>query len=419
MMALARRLYPICRSITGPGVRETLAILAEKIPLEVVETPSGTEIFDWTVPNEWTIRDAYVADAQGRRLIDFRAHNLHVLNYSSAVRARMSLAELRPHLFTLPQQPDLIPYRTSYYAENWGFCLRHRDLQAMPEGEYEVFIDSDLRPGSLSYGECLLPGQIEDEILISTHVCHPSLANDNLSGIAVATLLAQRLQQRPRRHSLRFVFLPGTIGSICWLHRNQATAARIKSGLVLTGLGDSGSLVYKQSRRGNTPVDRAAAHVVAHSSPQGRVIPFHPYGYDERQYCSPGFDLAVGRLSRTPHGEFPEYHTSGDDLGFISGSQLESSLLAVEAILQILEQDRPYRNLNPYCEPRLGKRGLYRAVAGQSDRQWSELALLWVLSGSDGSQGLLEIAERAGRPFAEMQAAAEALCTAGLLQAPD
>lgn len=416
MFALIERLYPICRSITGPGVRESLAIVAEQIPLTVVETPTGTEVFDWTVPKEWTIRDAYVADASGRRVIDFRAHNLHVLNYSAPIRARMSLAELRPRLFTLPDQPDLIPYRTSYYAENWGFCLRHRDLEAMTEGEYEVVVDSTLSDGSLSYGEYVVPGDTENEILISAHTCHPSLANDNLSGIAVAAMLAQRLAARPsRKHTFRFLFSPGTIGAITWLARNEARVDRIKHGLVITGLGDAGDLVYKQSRRGDTRTDRVAAHVLAHRARPGRVIPFNPYGYDERQYCSPGFDLAVGRISRTPHGEFPEYHTSADNLSFVSPAQLADSLAAIEAVIDVFETDAVYRNLNPKGEPRLGKRGLYRTIAGQTGSQHREMAMLWVLSGSDGATSLLDIAERAGLPFVEIRAAADALLNAELL----
>jgi aminopeptidase-like protein len=417
MYGLVERLYPICRSITGPGVRETLKIVSEWAPLDIVETPSGTQVFDWTVPKEWTIRDAYVADASGKRVIDFRAHNLHVLNYSAPIRARMSLAELRPHLFSLPEQPDAIPYRTSYYAENWGFCLRHSDLLAMEEGEYEVVVDSTLDDaGSLTYGELVLPGAIEDEILISTHTCHPSLANDNLSGIAVAAMLARRIAARTdRKHTFRFIFCPGTIGSITWLARNEGRAHLIKHGLVLTGLGDKGKLHYKQSRRGDTLVDRAAANVLARRGAPGQVIPFGPYGYDERQYCSPGFDLAVGRLTRSLHGEFPEYHTSGDNLSFMSASQLEDSLSAIEAIIDVLEGDGVHRNLNPKCEPRLGKRGLYRAVAGQAERQMNEMALLWVLSGSDGRTSLLEIAERAGMSFAAIRAAATALSATDLL----
>lgn len=417
MFAIIERLYPICRSITGPGVRETMEIISAHIPLSVVETPSGTEVFDWTVPKEWSIRDAYVADASGRRVIDFRAHNLHVLNYSAPIRARMTLAALRTHLFTLPAQPDLIPYRTSYYAENWGFCLSHRVLESMQEGDYEVVIDSTLEDGALTYGEYVLPGETDDEILISAHTCHPSLANDNLSGIAVAVALAQRLAERPaRKHTFRFLFAPGTIGAITWLARNEARVNRIKHGLVLTGLGDSGDLVYKKSRRGDTMTDRAAAHVIGTRARKGRVIPFNPYGYDERQYCSPGFDLAVGRISRTPHGEFPEYHTSADNLSFVSPAQLTDSLAAVEEVIDVLERNAVYENLNPKGEPRLGKRGLYRAIAGQTDSQHREMAMLWVLSGSDGQTSLLDIAETAHLSFAEIRAAADALAQAQLLE---
>lgn len=419
MMALAERLYPICRSITGAGVRETLAILRERIPIEVIETPSGTEVFDWTVPDEWTIREAYIADATGRRIVDLKDNTLHVLNYATPVGARMTLSDLRPHLFTLPEQPDAIPYRTSYYARNWGFCLSQRVLETMHDGHYEVVIDSSLEPGSLSHGELFIPGALQSEILISTHICHPSLANDNLSGIVIATALAEALSLRPLRHSVRILFVPGTIGSIVWLARNEANVDRIRHGLVLTGLGDAGALVYKQSRRTNTLTDRAAAHVMRHWPREGRVLAWSPYGYDERQYCSPGFNLAVGRLSRTPHGEFPEYHTSLDNLSFISEDQLADSLAAVERILQVVDADARYLNLNPKTEPRLGKRGLYRTVAGQGHTPWTEMALLWVLSGSDGDASLLDIADRAGRPFSEILAAAKALEAVGLLRRID
>ncbi|MEZ5955153.1 MAG: DUF4910 domain-containing protein [Hyphomonas sp.] len=410
------RLYPICRSITGDGVRQTLSILSEYIPLDVVETPSGTDVYDWTVPDEWNIRDAYVADASGRKVIDFQAHNLHVLNYSVGIRKRMTLEELRPHLYSLPDQPDLIPYRTSYYSRNWGFCLADKDLKALEEGEYEVVIDSTLEPGSLTYGELVVPGETDEEVLVSTHICHPSLANDNLSGIAIATFLARSLASKRSRFTYRFVFVPGTIGSITWLSRNEETVKRIRHGFVLTGLGDAGGLVYKQSRRGNVSTDRIAEHVLNTRAQPGRIIPWHPYGYDERQYCSPGFDLPVGRLSRSPHGEFPEYHTSADNLGFVKAEQLEDSLKCVEEILEVIEEDAIYQNLNPKGEPRLGKRGLYRSVAGQTDKQWSELDLLWVLSGSDSEQSLLDIAVHAKRPFSSIRRAADDLISAGLLK---
>lgn len=414
MHALMSELFPICRSITGAGFRTSLQRLAQLVPITLSEVPSGTRVFDWTVPREWNIRDAWIADSAGRRLVDFRASNLHVVNYSVPVRARMSLEELRPRLHTLPAQPDLIPYRTTYYAEDWGFCLSQQQLEALPAGEYEVCIDATLEPGHLTYGECLLPGATTDEILISVHSCHPSLANDNLSGMAVAAFLARALQAESRRHTFRFLFIPGTIGSITWLALHEAEAARIRHGLVLSCLGDPGPSTYKRSRRGNTLVDRAAAHVLAHGGPH-TLTDFVPYGYDERQYCSPGFDLAVGCLTRTPNGRFPEYHTSADNLAFVRPEALEDSLEKCLRIVEVLERDDVYLNLNPRCEPQLGRRGLYRATGGR-ELPGFEMALLWVLNLSDGRHSLLDIAQRAGAPFRVILGAAKALEEADLLR---
>jgi len=415
MHALVTDLYPICRSITGDGFRKTLGRLQQLVPLEIHEVPTGTPVFDWTVPREWNIRDAWVANSRGERVIDFQSHNLHVVNYSTPVRKRMTLSELRPHLFSNPEHPDWIPYRTSYYKESWGFCLTHRQLQALPDGEYDVCIDSTLAPGNLTWGEFLLPGESSDEVLLSCHSCHPSLANDNLAGMAVAINLARRLAERPRRLSYRFLFIPGTIGSIAWLAQNQDKVDRIKHGLVLSCLGDRGSPTYKRSRRGDALIDRAASHVLRHSGDH-TIIDFVPYGYDERQYCSPGFDLAVGCLTRTPNGKYPEYHTSADNLEFVSPEHLAHSLCACEAILDVLENDGRYRNLNPHCEPQLGRRGLYSGVAGKSELPSMELALLWVLNQSDGDHGLLDIAERSGLEFNVIHAAASALKATGLLE---
>ena len=284
--------------------------------------PTGTQVFDWTVPKEWNIADAYIKGPDGRRVVDFHDNNLHVVNYSAPVNARMALAELRPHLHSLPNQPDLIPYRTTYYAETWGFCLSHRQLESLPDGQYEVVVDSSLRDGALTYGECVLPGQVEDEVLISTHICHPSLANDNLSGVAVAVALAQILASAPRRYTYRFLFVPGTIGPIAWLARNQGKVSRIKHGLVLACVGDRGSINYKRSRQGSADIDRALECVLRSRATPFEVRDFSPYGYDERQYCSPGFDLPVGSFRRTPHGEYQEYHTSADNLDFVSGAHL-------------------------------------------------------------------------------------------------
>jgi aminopeptidase-like protein len=408
-------LYPICRSITGDGVRETLRRLQRQVALTVHEVPSGTEVFDWVVPREWNVRDAYVKNTRGDRVIDFRRSNLHVVNYSVPVRERMSLEELRPHLFTLPSQPEWIPYRTSYYKESWGFCLSQRQFDALEDCEYEVCIDSSLEPGSLTYGEFYLPGESMDEILISCHVCHPSLANDNLSGIAIAAYLGQHLRRLALRYSYRFLFIPGTIGSITWLSRNEPVVSRIRHGLVLACLGDAGRFTYKKSRRGDATVDRAAIHILRQLADH-EVLEFSPFGYDERQFCSPGFNLPVGRLSRTPHGSFPEYHTSADDLEFVHPSQLAGSFATCLAILDVLEQDRPYVNQNPKCEPQLGKRGLYHAIGGLAHSPLTEMAMLWVLNLSDGQHSLLDIAERSGLRFAEVGRAAEVLRDHGLVK---
>jgi aminopeptidase-like protein len=409
-------LYPICRSITGDGVRETLQRVGERIPLEVHEVPSGTQVFDWTVPPEWNIRDAYVEDVHGERVVDFRACNLHVVSYSTPVRARMSLEDLKEHLSTIPERPELIPYRTSYYRRDWGFCLSYDVLRGLKDGEYDVCIDSTLEEGHLTYGECFLPGERDDEVLISAHVCHPSLANDNLSGVAVATFLAHTLAGQPRRLSYRFVFVPGTIGAIVWLSENRATVSRIKHGLVLTGVGDAGSPTYKRSRRGNAVIDRAFMHVLTESGGDYQVVDFSPYGYDERQYCSPGFDLPVGCFMRTPWGHYPEYHTSADNLDFVHAESLADSLAKVIAALSVVENDATYVNLNPYCEPQLGRRGLYRAAGGLKRESVDELALLWVLNLSDSRHSLLEIAERSGLAFEAVRAAALALLETGLLE---
>ncbi len=409
-------LYPICRSITGGGVRETLRAIQKRLALEMHEVPSGTKVFDWTVPLEWNVADAYVMNREGKRVIDFKAHNLHLMSYSSPVRKKMPLADLRPHLFTLPDHPEWIPYRTSYYKENWGFCLRHADLERLSDDEYEVVIDSSLQAGSLTYGEVYLPGETLDEVLISCHVCHPAMCNDNLSGITVAVKLAETMAMRPRRYSYRFLFIPGTIGSITWLAQNEQTVSRIKHGLVLTGVGDAGNITYKKSRQGNAEIDRAMAHVLRHSGEAHTIIDFSPYGYDERQYCSPGFDLPVGCFMRALHGQYPEYHSSADDLGFVKPDSLVRSYARCLGVFDLLEGNRTYLNQNPKCEPQLGRRGLYRAVAGHQEKQWTEFALFWVLNASDGRHTLLDIAERADLSFGKIVSAAEALLEVGLLK---
>jgi aminopeptidase-like protein len=414
MIDFIREAYPICRSITGDGVRRTLEMIQERIPLEIREVPTGTPVFDWTVPREWNIRDAWIKDPSGRKVVDFQECNLHVLNYSVPVHEKLPLAELKKRLFTLPDKPDLIPYRTSYYKETWGFCLPHRTLEELPEGEYEVFVDSTLADGALTYGECLLPGDSGREVLLSTHVCHPSLCNDNLSGIAVMTGLARELQARPRRrYSYRFLFIPGTIGSITWLALNDV---KVDHGLVAANLGDPGTFHYKKSRRGNAEIDRAVLAVLKDAGEPFGIEEFVPFGYDERQYCSPGFNLAVGSLTRTPYGRYPEYHTSADNLDFVQPEALEESLRTYLAVMDVLEGNRRYLNLNPKCEPQLGRRGLYRTIGGDESGRSRELALLWVLNLSDGENDLLDIAERSGMGFAAIRTAADALLEVGLLR---
>ena len=408
-------LFPICRSITGDGVRETLARLARVVPLTTHEVPSGTPVFDWTVPDEWNIRDAYVKNARGERVIDFRRSNLHVVNYSVPFRGRMSLEELRPHLFTLPEQPDRVPYRTSYYQRNWGFCLSQNQLDALAEGEYEVCIDSSLQPGCLTYGELTIPGGSTEEVLVSAHICHPSLANDNLSGAVIAAHAARRLQSLSLRLSYRFLFIPATIGSIAWLSANEARVPGIRYGLVLACLGDPGPLTYKRSRRSDAKIDQAAIHVLRQLG-EHEVLEFSPYGYDERQFCSPGFNLPVGRLSRTPHGRFPEYHTSADNLEFIQPAQLAKSLSACLEIFEVIEKDRICLNRKPNCEPQLSKYGLYDPIGGVAESPEFRMAILWVLNLSDGRHSLLDIAERSGLRFRQIALAADALSEHGLLE---
>ncbi len=418
MYRLMETLYPICRSITGDGVRESLSILQRHIPLDVHEVPTGTPAFDWTVPREWNIRDAYIKNTRGERVVDFQQCNLHVVQYSVPIHAQMQLAALKPHLHTLPEHPDRIPYRTSYHHETWGFCLSHAQLQALQDDTYEVYIDATLQDGHLTYGEYVLPGASSDagEVLISCHICHPSLGNDNLSGMALTTWLAEALTPLSRRYTYRFVFVPATIGPIVWLSRNEPKLASIAHGLVVSNVGDPGPITYKKSRRGNAEIDRAVMHVLQHTDTPSNVVDFVPYGYDERQYCSPGINLPVGSLSRTPNGSYTEYHSSADNLDFVQPQALANSLYHYVSVLQVLEGNLTYINQSPKGEPQLGKRGLYRTMGGEAIGRQRELALLWVLNFSDGQHNLLDIADRSELPFATIRAAADALLPHDLLK---
>jgi aminopeptidase-like protein len=416
MYQLMSELYPICRSITGNGVRETLDKIKRIVPIEVHEVASGTKAFDWTVPKEWNIKDAYVKNSKGERIIDFKKSNLHVLNYSVPVQKKVSLGELKEHLFTLADHPDWIPYRTSYYSENWGFCISHNQFIKLEEDTYEVCIDSSLGNGHLTYGEYYIKGEISDEVLISTHICHPSLCNDNLSGIVLATSLAKYLSQASLRYSHRFLFIPGTIGSITWLCLNEPKVSKIKHGLVVVCVGDSGGFTYKKTRQQDADIDKIVTHVLRDSDNDFEIIDFFPYGYDERQYCSPGFDLPVGCLMRTPHGQFPEYHTSADNLDFVKPENLAISFSIYLAVLNILENNKKYVNQNPKCEPQLGKRGLYHKIGGHDDSKAFQLAMLWVLNLSDGKNSLMDISERAKLGFDLIKEVADTLAEHGLLK---
>lgn len=416
ILALAARIFPICRSITGDGVRQTLREVGAHIDLELHEVATGTPVLDWTIPREWNIRDAWIKNARGEKIVDFNRSNLHVMSYSVPMRRRMSLAELKQHIYTLPDQPDLIPYRTSYYAENWAFCMSHRQFEALRDETYEVSIDSSLTDGHLTYGEYLHKGETEDEFLLSAHVCHPSLANDNCSGIALLTHLAKRISGLRTRYSYRFLFAPGTIGAITWLARNEDRVVRIKHGLVVSMVGDRGGPTYKKSRRGNAEIDRAMVHSLEHSGLSPVIEEFYPYGYDERQYCSPGFNLPVGLFSRSKFGAIPEYHTSADNLDFIRPEALSESYRLINETIGAIEANGIYCNTSPKGEPQLGKRGLYGAIGGDKDAAAANLAMLWILNQSDGTNSLLDIAERAKLPFAVVERTAKLLVDHGLLK---
>lgn len=411
-----RELFPLCRSITGDGLRATLKAIGRRIPLVLHEVPTGTPALDWQVPLEWNVRVARIETLDGTVVVDFADCNLHVVSYSMPVDAIVSRDELSSHVNTLPDQPHLVPYRTAYYAEQWGFCLAHRVWETMRDTHYRVRIDSTLAPGSLSYGELHIQGQEKDEVLISVHCCHPSLANDNLSGIAVATEIARHLLGRDNRLSYRLLFIPATIGSLTWLARNEAVLPDIAHGLVLSCVGDGGAFHYKQSRRGTAAIDRVVAQVLRRRHVPHKIMGFSPYGYDERQYCSPGYDMPVGCFMRSPNGSFSEYHTSADNLEFVTAEALQESLEVVMDVIGVLEQNVTFERIDGRGEPQLGRRGLYRAISGQKDHAAAQMALLWLLNQADGRHSLLDIADRSGVPFEQLALAAEAASKADLIR---
>jgi aminopeptidase-like protein len=393
MKELITELYPICRSITGKGVRETLEIVKQHIPIESFNVASGTEVFDWSVPEEWNIKEAYIKGPDGNTIVNFKDSNLHIVNYSIPVDKKIPLKELKKHLHTLPEHRDWVPYKTSYYEKAWGFCLSHKQYESLKDGMYHVVIRSTLTKGHLTCGEYILPGKKTDTVLLSTHICHPSLCNDNLSGIVLMTWLAKILRDDSLNYTFRFLFIPGTIGAITWLALNEEFTERIKHGLVISCVGDKGHICYKKSRRQNADIDRIAQYVLKAETENHEIFNFSPYGYDERQFCSPGFNLPVGAFTRSANGKYKEYHTSADNLGFVKANALADSLEKCLKILQVVEREKTFINKNGKCEPQLGKRGLYSSLGGSKNQKTNQMAMLWILNLSDGGHSLLDIAE--------------------------
>jgi aminopeptidase-like protein len=411
------RLWPICRSIAGPGFRQSLDILAEIIPTERYRFATGTKVFDWTVPKEWRPKSAFILDPTGRRFADFEHNNLNLLSHSIPFHGRMSLRELKKHLYSIPSKPDAIPYLTSYYSERWGFCLSDRELQSLPEGQYTIRVDTELAPGHLELGEAVLVGDSSQEILISTYLCHPSLANNELSGPLVTAFLYERLAARNnRRFTYRFVICPETIGALCYLKlRGNHLKKHLVAGFVVTCVGDSGRFTYKLSRRGDSLGDRAARLVLRDLAPHS-IVPFFPRGSDERQYCSPGFNLPVGSLMRTMYEKYPEYHTSLDNKSLISFDAMVETISVHERIVDAVEENHVWRSRFPFGEPQLEKRGLYLSTDAQRQRQAETVALTWLLNLADGSNDLLAIADRSGCSLELLRSAVAQAQEAGLIE---
>jgi aminopeptidase-like protein len=408
---LIAELYPFPRSLTGDGVRKTLAIIGRDLPLHVVETPSGTDVFDWVVPREWNVRDAWIDAPNGRRLARFSESSLNLLGYSVPVDVTLERDELLKHVFTDPHHPDRVPYRTSYWSERWGFCMSQREVDSLPDGKYRAVVDATLENGSLTYGEVRLEGASDRTVLLTTTVCHPALANDNLSGMVVTAALARALVGRPLRNSYRFLWSPGTLGPLCWLFHNRDLVPSVVHGLAVSCVGDRGGVTYKRSRRETTATDRTA-ELVLRDHVDARIVDWSPYGGDERQFCAPGFDLPFGAFSRSPADAFPEYHSSDDDLSVVTPDSLADSYRTLLSIIEVFERNKTFLNASPYGEPQLGRRGLYRAIGGGSSE---EAAYLWLLSLSDGSASLVDIALRSGLSFDVIANAAERLEEHGLL----
>ena len=391
MYSLAKKLYPICRSITGNGVRETLSILNTIYPIKIYEIPSGTQVFDWTVPKEWNIKDAYIETSSGERIVDFKKHNLHVVGYSTPVDKTVSLEELLQIVYTQPEQPNVIPYVTSYYKERYGFCMSENQRQSLKEDHYHIVIDSELKDGSLTYGEIIIPGESEKEIFLSTYTCHPSMANNELSGPCVAIHLAKWLSELPkRRYTYRIIFIPETIGSITYLSRNiDVLKKNVIAGFNLSCLGDNRTYSYIESRYGNTLADKVAKNILHFHYPNYITYSFLERGSDERQYNAPGVDLPVCVICRSKYGEYPEYHTSADDLTLISPEGLNGAFEVYQKCILALEEDYYYK-VSCLCEPQLGKRGLYPTISQKGSYDEVE-AMMALIAYADGTNDLIDI----------------------------
>ena len=421
MYDLMEELFPITRSITGKGVRKSLKILQNLINLKIHEIPTGFKVFDWTVPEEWNIDDAYIMNSKKEKIVDFNKSNIHVLQYSENIKKKITLDELKKHIFTLPDQPNSIPYVTSFYNKNWGFCMSHNEFLKLEDDDYFINIVSEHKNGSLTYGEFLIEGDSKEEILISTYVCHPSLCNDNLSGPVLTAFLAQYLSKVKMHYSIRFLFIPETIGAITWLALNENKIHNIVHGLVVTCVGDSGISTYKKSRDGNNVIDKVVEEVLIESGNPYKIMEFWPSGSDERQYCSPAFNLPVGSLMRTPYDMFDEYHTSDDDLSFMNKECLADSLSKYLLVIEKLNDnfknikleknvlgkkvstlnDPVYQNLCPKCEPQLGKRKIYEEIGGVKKQNLlkQKKAIQWILNLSDGNHSLRNIQQRSGLEY--------------------
>ena len=417
LIGLIRALAPLPRSLTGEANRETLRLLNAVAPISVVEVPTGTDVLDWSIPDEWNVHEAWIADSSGCRIVDWAAHPLHLVGYSRPIRTTIDRSELDAHLHSLPDRPDAIPYRTAYYADDWGFCLADSHRAQLGDGPFDVCVDATIAPGSMTYGEAVIPGATDEMVLITTHLCHPAMANDNATGLAAVALLNRVLRQADLRREHRVLVLPGTLGAISWLAAHHDVTDRIAGGLVVTGLGDGAPLTYKRSRAGDRLIDRAASAVLAHHD--ASLVDFSPYGYDERQFCSPGFDLGVGRLSRRVHGEYPEYHTSNDNLEFVTGASVADAVAVVLEILDLIDRNERVVSRRQFGEPQLGRRGLYSSTGGAIDSRSIETAYLWVLNLADGNHDLIDMATRSGLSPDAIVEAVRRLVAAELLDPTD